>query len=75
MTTGLEMARNDIPAQAGSPSDEAPGFSAMVVADHPLIRESMAARLTMIGARADVEAAPLGEPRPRAASPVRTRRR
>ncbi len=66
MTTGLEMARSDIPAQAGSPSEEAPGFSAMVVDDHPLVRESMAARLKMMGAREVVEAATIGEARARA---------
>ena len=33
------------------------GFTAMVVDDHPLVRESMVARLTAMGAREIVEAA------------------
>lgn len=64
MTTGLELATSGIPAQA--PSPEAPGFTAMVVDDHPLVRESMAARLTMMGARDVIEAATVGEARARA---------
>ena len=44
----------------------APGFTAMVVDDHPLVRESMAARLRQMGAREVVEAATVGEARARA---------
>ena len=43
-----------------------PGFTAMVVDDHPLVRESMVARLKMMGAREVVEAATIGEARARA---------
>ena len=54
--------RAGIPAGPGS----APGFSAMVVDDHPLVRESMVNRLKMMGAREVVEAATIGEARARA---------
>src|SRR3954451_18267706 len=43
-----------------------PGFTAMVVDDHPLVRESMVARLMAMGARDVVEAASIGEARARA---------
>ncbi|MHB2024888.1 MAG: LuxR C-terminal-related transcriptional regulator [Mycobacteriales bacterium] len=42
------------------------GFSAMVVDDHPLVRESMVARLLAMGAREVIEAASLAEARARA---------
>ena len=51
-----------IPAQ----STPAEGFTAMVVDDHPLVRESMVARLLELGARDVVEAASIGEARARA---------
>src|SRR5213082_3403083 len=43
-----------------------PGFTAMVVDDHPLVRESMVARLMAMGARDVVEAASIAEARARA---------
>ena len=64
MTAGLDSALDSFPAQAGS--DEHPGFSAMVVDDHPLVRESMVNRLMMMGAREVVEAASISEARARA---------
>jgi DNA-binding NarL/FixJ family response regulator len=45
-----------------------PGFSAMVVDDHPLVRESIVARLHAMGAREVVEAASAAEARARAHS-------
>ena len=42
------------------------GFTAMVVDDHPLVRESKVARLTTMGAREVVEAASIAEARARA---------
>jgi DNA-binding NarL/FixJ family response regulator len=42
------------------------GFTAMVVDDHPLVRESMVARLMAMGARDVVEAATVSEARARA---------
>ena len=47
-------------------ASDAPGFSAMVVDDHPLVRESMVNRLRAMGAREVVEAATIGEARARA---------
>jgi DNA-binding NarL/FixJ family response regulator len=47
-------------------ADPAGGFTAMVVDDHPLVRESMVARLTAMGARDVVEAASIAEARARA---------
>jgi DNA-binding NarL/FixJ family response regulator len=44
------------------------GFTAMVVDDHPLVRESMVARLRSMGASEVVEAASIGEARARAAA-------
>lgn len=58
MTALVERA---VPAQG-----TAPGFTAMVVDDHPLIRESMTARLLSMGAREVVEAASCAEARARA---------
>ncbi len=46
--------------------DSSAGFTAMVVDDHPLVRESMVARLTAMGAREIVEAASCAEARARA---------
>jgi DNA-binding NarL/FixJ family response regulator len=43
-----------------------PGFTAMVVDNHPLVRESMVARLMAMGARDVVEAASVSEARARA---------
>lgn len=63
MVAGLGSALGSIPSQ---PSGSAAGFSAMVVDDHPLVRESMAARLRGMGAREVVEAATAGEARARA---------
>jgi DNA-binding NarL/FixJ family response regulator len=51
-----------IPAQ----SAPAEGFTAMVVDDHPLVRESMVQRLLQLGARDVTEAASIGEARARA---------
>ena len=43
-----------------------PGFTALVVDDHPLVRESMVARLRAMGAREVIEAATVHEARARA---------
>ncbi len=64
MTPGLDSLLNRIPAQAAGAG--APGFSAMAVDDHPLVRESMVQRLRQMGARDVVEAATIGEARARA---------
>jgi DNA-binding NarL/FixJ family response regulator len=64
VSTGLENALDSIPAQANGSGARA--FSAMVVDDHPLVRESMVARLRAVGAREVVEAATAGEARARA---------
>lgn len=64
MTTGLDSAMQAIPAQPAA--NEAPSFSAMVVDDHPLVRESLVNRLRSMGAREVVEAATIGEARARA---------
>lgn len=53
------------PAGAAPP---APSFTAMVVDDHPLIRESMVSRLRAMGASDVLEAASLAEARARARS-------
>lgn len=45
-----------------------PGFTALVVDDHPLVRESMVARLRAMGARDVAEAASVAEARARAAA-------
>ena len=63
MVTGLSSL-NSIPAQSGGPASA--GFTAMVVDDHPLVRESMVQRLRSMGAREVVEAATVGEARARA---------
>ncbi len=44
------------------------GFTAMVVDDHPLVRESMVTRLRAMGARDVIEAASIAEARARAAA-------
>jgi DNA-binding NarL/FixJ family response regulator len=62
VTAGLDAAACSIPGQ----QTPVQGFTAMVVDDHPLVRESMAARLRQLGARDVVEAATLGEARARA---------
>ncbi len=64
MSTGLENALDSIPAQQDGSGARA--FSAMVVDDHPLVRESMVTRLRAMGAREVVEAATGGEARARA---------
>jgi DNA-binding NarL/FixJ family response regulator len=64
VTAGLDGAPQTIPTQPGSL--EAKVFSAMVVDDHPLVRESLVNRLRSMGAREVVEAATLGEARARA---------
>jgi len=63
VAAGLDSSLDRIPAQAGAPD---PGFTAMVVDDHPLMRESMVQRLRQMGAREVVEAATIGEARARA---------
>jgi DNA-binding NarL/FixJ family response regulator len=64
VAAGLESALDNIPVQAVATDN--PGFTAMVVDDHPLVRESMVNRLKMMGAREVVEAATIGEARARA---------
>lgn len=49
-------------------ADRAEGFTAMVVDDHPLLRESMATRLRAMGASEVLEAASVAEARARANS-------
>jgi len=65
VAAGLDSSLDRIPAQAGPDST---GFTAMVVDDHPLVRESMVQRLRAMGAREVVEAATIGEARARAHS-------
>lgn len=63
MAAGLDSSVGSIPAQAiGS----RPGFTALVVDDHPMVREAMVARLLQMGAREVLEAATIGEARARA---------
>jgi len=64
VSAGLDSALDSIPAQ--SPGSDSHGFTAMVVDDHPLVRESMVNRLRMMGARDVIEAATVGEARARA---------
>jgi DNA-binding NarL/FixJ family response regulator len=64
VTTGLEHALGSIPAQPGG--SPARTFTAMIVDDHPLVRESIGTRLRSMGAREVVEAATSGEARARA---------
>jgi len=63
VTTGLHSAIKRIPSQN---SRESPAFTAMIVDDHPLVRESLVARLRLMGATDVVEAATAGEARARA---------
>jgi len=60
--TGVTALVEHVPPQ---PENSA-GFTAMVVDDHPLVRESMVSRLTAMGAREIVEAASVAEARARA---------
>jgi DNA-binding NarL/FixJ family response regulator len=53
-------------ARVDAPPSGRPGFSAMVVDGHPLIRESLASRLGAMGATEVVEAGSLHEARARA---------
>ncbi len=53
-------------APQGASSAHNNGFTAMVVDDHPLLRESMVARLRAMGAAEVVEAASIAEARARA---------
>jgi DNA-binding NarL/FixJ family response regulator len=55
-------------AEAVAPASPPLAFSAMVVDDHPLVRESMVARLRAMGAVDVVEAASIAEARARARS-------
>ncbi len=64
MATGLDSTLNSIPDQAGAAGRTS--FTAMVVDDHPLVRDSMINRLRQMGAREVVEAATIGEARARA---------
>jgi len=64
VAAGLDSSLSTLPAPGGTA--EKVGFTAMVVDDHPLVRESMAARLRQMGAREVVEAATTGEARARA---------
>lgn len=53
-------------APHGATANHSDGFTAMVVDDHPLLRESMVARLKAMGATEVVEAASIAEARARA---------
>jgi Response regulator containing a CheY-like receiver domain and an HTH DNA-binding domain len=53
-------------APQGASTSHSNGFTAMVVDDHPLLRESMVARLRAMGAAEVVEAASIAEARARA---------
>lgn len=64
MATGLENTLGSLPARVPDPTRA--GFSAMVVDDHPLVREAMATRLRQMGATDVVEAASVAEARARA---------
>lgn len=57
---GAPVTTPEIPPQPG------PTFTALVVDDHPLVRESIAARLRSLGAREVIEAASYAEARARA---------
>ena len=57
---GAPATAPEIPTQPG------PTFTALVVDDHPLVRESIAARLRSLGAREVIEAASYAEARARA---------
>lgn len=64
MSAGLDSALDAIPSPATSAESRV--FTAMVVDDHPLVREAMVARLRLMGAREVAEAATVGEARARA---------
>jgi DNA-binding NarL/FixJ family response regulator len=57
-----------LPTQQDRAAHQSGGFRAMVVDDHPLMRESMVARLRAMGASEVVEAATVAEARARARS-------
>ena len=59
------------PLSGAVPEQPGPGFTALVVDDHPLVRESMVTRLRAMGARDVAEAASYAEARARARSGVR----
>jgi len=54
------------PLSGAVPEQPGPGFTALVVDDHPLVRESMVTRLRAMGARDVAEAASYAEARARA---------
>jgi len=54
------------PGSAAVPEQQRSGFRALVVDDHPLVRESMVTRLKAMGATEVVEAASIAEARARA---------
>ena len=65
------MSANPVEAPATAsqiPTQLGPGFAALVVDDHPLVREYIAGRLRSVGARDVVEAASYAEARARARS-------
>ncbi|HEU0100807.1 MAG TPA: response regulator transcription factor [Mycobacteriales bacterium] len=64
MAAGLESPLDSVRGQTAVQAR--PGFTAMVVDDHPLVRESMAQRLRSMGAQDVIEAASVGEARARA---------
>ena len=63
MAAGLDNSLGTIPAQ---PLSGRAGFTALVVDDHPMVREAMVARLLQMGAREVAEAATVSEARVRA---------
>jgi DNA-binding NarL/FixJ family response regulator len=64
VAAGVDNQLGSIPSQAALAGRS--GFTAMVVDDHPLVRDSMVTRLRQMGAREVVEAATIGEARARA---------
>ena len=65
------MSANPVEAPATAPqipTQPGPSFTALVVDDHPLVREAIAGRLRSVGARNVVEAASYAEARARARS-------
>ena len=64
VAAGLDSSLDSMPAPAEMPGR--PGFTAMVVDDHPLVRDAMVNRLRQMGARDVVEAASISEARARA---------
>ena len=66
------MSANPVEAPATAsqiPTQLGPGFAALVVDDHPLVREAIAGRLRSLGARDVVEAASYAEARARSMPP------